>query len=78
VTFRATARRARDGAGMPLAFDWPMALPPDGRYRGLVDGSTATLAIDGGAARLSGLDLKPGRIEIAIAPGSSPAVAIGG
>ncbi len=43
-----------------------MALPPDGRYRGVVDGVEGTLTIASGAASLGGVRLDPGRVEIAL------------
>jgi riboflavin kinase/FMN adenylyltransferase len=67
VTISATAGVAHDGLDSPLSFPWPLALPPDGRYRSRVGGLEATLTIDRGQARLSGILVDPGRIEIALA-----------
>ncbi len=67
VTIAATAGVPSDDLDAPLAFAWPMALPPDGRYRGLVGGAEATLTIDGGTARLGGVQVVPGRVEISLA-----------
>ncbi len=66
VTVAATAEPAHDGRDTPLSFQWPMALPPDGRYRSIVAGVEATLTIASGTASLAGVRLEPGRIEIAL------------
>lgn len=66
VTIAATAERATGGADTPLSFAWPMALPPDGRYRGVVAGVEATLTIASGVASLDGIRVDPGRVEIAL------------
>jgi hypothetical protein len=39
-------------SGFGIRFDLPLALPPDGAYRALVEGVPALLRIDGGAAWL--------------------------
>jgi riboflavin kinase / FMN adenylyltransferase len=67
VMIAATAGAAIDGLEAPLAFAWPMALPPDGRYRGVVAGSPATLTIARGEATVAGVRLVPGRVEITLA-----------
>jgi riboflavin kinase/FMN adenylyltransferase len=54
-----------DGEGS-LGFFWPMALPPDGRYPCEVGGATGTLVLDGGRARLDGVDLGAGSAEITL------------
>lgn len=36
-----------------LGFDWPMALPPDGRYPCRIDGRVGTATVHDGAVRLS-------------------------
>ncbi len=54
----------RDGA---LSFDWPLALPPDGDYRTVVNGSTARLRLSGGKARLEGPPMPAGPVEISLA-----------
>lgn len=66
VMIAATVVPGVDGGEAPLTFPWPMALPPDGRYRGLVGGAGATLTIEGGQARLTGVSVMPGRVEIAL------------
>jgi riboflavin kinase/FMN adenylyltransferase len=66
VTIAATAGSVRDGLETPLSFTWPMALPPDGRYRGIVAGAEATFTIASGAATLGGVRLDPGRVEIVL------------
>jgi riboflavin kinase/FMN adenylyltransferase len=53
----------RDGA---LAFDWPFALPPDGEYPCVVDGSAARLQLAGGQVRLRGATLPPGPVEVSL------------
>jgi riboflavin kinase / FMN adenylyltransferase len=66
VTIAASVDPAPDGQDAPLAFPWPMALPPDGRYRGIVGDRAATLIIEDGRARLGGAVFEPGRVEIAL------------
>ncbi len=66
VTIAAMVEAARDGLDTPLSFPVPMALPPDGRYRGIVTGAEATLTIASGVATLDGVRLDPGRVEIAL------------
>ena len=53
--------RAVDGR---LAFDWPLALPPDGEYPCIVDGRAARLLVDGPAIRVSGVAAPSGPVEI--------------
>ena len=47
-----------------LAFDWPLALPPDGDYPCVVDGRAARLVVDGAAIRVSGVTAPSGPVEI--------------
>jgi riboflavin kinase/FMN adenylyltransferase len=54
----------RDGS---ISFDWPLALPPDGEYPCLVDGSPAHLWLADGDARLDAAALAPGPVEISLA-----------
>jgi riboflavin kinase/FMN adenylyltransferase len=58
VTLRA---QLRDGS---LSFEWPLALPPDGEYSCVVDGSVARLRLIGGHAGLEGLDAANGPVEM--------------
>jgi riboflavin kinase/FMN adenylyltransferase len=52
----------RDGS---VAFDWPMALPPDGEYPGRVDGRPATVTVrDGTALVPTPMQDGPVRIEL--------------
>ena len=53
----------RDGT---LSFDWPLAMPPDGDYETLVDGSAARLRVIGGKARLEGSPMVVGPVEISL------------
>jgi hypothetical protein len=53
----------RDGS---VSFDWPLALPPDGEYTTLVDGSAARLRLSGGDARLDGPAMPAGPVEISL------------
>lgn len=52
-----------------LTFDWPLALPPDGDYVCLVDGSEARLRVAEGRARLDGGAMAwvaPGPVEVSL------------
>jgi len=62
VAFRGDVR---DGA---LAFDWPLALPPDGEYPCDVDGSAARLHLVGGQARIQGATLPAGPVRVSLRP----------
>lgn len=66
VTIAAMAGAPIDGREAPLTFPWPMALPPDGRYRGVLGDAGVTLIIEDGQARLGGASVSPGRVEIAL------------
>ena len=55
----------RDGA---VSFGWPLALPPDGEYASRVGGAEACLRLSDGAARLEGLAMKAGPVEISLQP----------
>jgi riboflavin kinase / FMN adenylyltransferase len=48
VAYRGTAS---DGS---VTFDWPMAMPPDGRYEGRIDGRPANVVVKDGAVRIDG------------------------
>jgi riboflavin kinase/FMN adenylyltransferase len=54
----------RDGS---LSFDWPLALPPDGEYTCVVDGSPAHLSLTDGDARLDAAAVAAGPVEISLA-----------
>lgn len=64
VTICAQAAPAVEGVGTPLAFAWPMALPPDGAYRCRVGTDEALVRIQDGSVRLEGPDVRPGRVTI--------------
>ena len=55
----------RDGA---VSFGWPLALPPDGEYASRVGGAEACLRLSDGAARLEGLAMNAGPVEISLQP----------
>lgn len=54
----------RDGS---LSFDWPLALPPDGEYPCMADGSPAHLSLSRGDARLDGPAMAAGPLVISLA-----------
>jgi len=54
----------RDGS---VSFDWPLALPPDGEYPCLIDGSPAHLRLGNGDARLDAPAMAAGPVEISLA-----------
>ena len=58
-----TGRAVADGH---LAFELPMAVPPDGRYDGLVDGRAATIDVRAGVVSLGGAQAS-GRVSVAFA-----------
>jgi riboflavin kinase / FMN adenylyltransferase len=66
VTIAATTDDAPDHDDVPLAFAWPMALPPDGRYACRVDGAAGTLRIRDGAAALEGVAVISGRVMVTL------------
>lgn len=51
-------------AGRRLAFDLPIALPPDGDYACRVEGQAAVLRVDGGAAYLLGRGPAAARVTV--------------
>ena len=53
----------RDGA---VSFDWPLALPPDGDYATVVEGSDARLRLSGGEAWLDGPPMPAGPVELSL------------
>jgi riboflavin kinase / FMN adenylyltransferase len=54
----------RDGA---VSFDWPLALPPDGEYATVVQGSGTRLRVSDGKAWLDGPPMPQGPVEISLA-----------
>jgi len=54
----------RDGS---VSFGWPLALPPDGEYPCLIDGSPAHLRLGNGDARLDAPAMAAGPVEISLA-----------
>jgi riboflavin kinase / FMN adenylyltransferase len=50
-----------------ISFGWPLALPPDGEYPCVVDGSPAHLWLTDGDARLDAPAAAPGPVEISLA-----------
>ena len=54
----------RDGA---VSFDWPLALPPDGEYATVVQGSGGRLRVSDGKAWLDGPPMPQGPVEISLA-----------
>jgi riboflavin kinase / FMN adenylyltransferase len=54
--------------GQEVVFEWPMALPPPGRYACRVDGRPGVMRVDDSVVSLDGLAApKDGPVEIAIA-----------
>jgi riboflavin kinase/FMN adenylyltransferase len=66
VTITAQAAPAVEGVGTPLAFAWPIALPPQGRYGCLVGQASATLRIDDGSVIVEGVAIAPGRVVLTL------------
>jgi riboflavin kinase/FMN adenylyltransferase len=64
VALCAQAAPTVEGIGTPLAFAWPMALPPDGRYPAMVDGAPARITIADGSVVLEGVAVAPGRVRV--------------
>jgi riboflavin kinase / FMN adenylyltransferase len=56
-----------DLRGGSISFGWPLALPPDGEYPCVVDGSPAQLWLTDGDARLDAPTAAPGPVEISLA-----------
>ena len=61
---RPVSLRARAIDGGRLAFDWPLALPPDGAYPCAVGGRAARLIVADGTVRVIGVEPPPGALEI--------------
>lgn len=66
VTVSASAAPEEPGIGTPLAFAWPMALPPHGTYACRVGGQEGSLRIDDGAVVLEGAVVPPGRVHLTL------------
>jgi riboflavin kinase/FMN adenylyltransferase len=66
VTICAQAAPAVEGVGTPLAFAWPMALPPHGTYACRVDEREGSIRLDDGSVVLEGVAVEPGRVRIAL------------
>lgn len=66
VTISAQAAPAVDDVGTPLAFAWPMALPPHGRYACRVGEREGSIRLDDGSVILEGVAVEPGRVRIAL------------
>jgi riboflavin kinase/FMN adenylyltransferase len=66
VTISAQAAPAVEGIGTPLAFAWPVALPPHGTYACRVGTSTGALRIDDGSVILEGPAVTPGRVRLTL------------
>ncbi len=64
VTICAQAAPPVEGIGTPLAFAWPMALPPDGGYPCRVGADAGIVRIRDGSVRLEGPSVPPGRVTI--------------
>jgi riboflavin kinase/FMN adenylyltransferase len=62
VTLRGTLSRNGD-----VRFEWPIALPPDGRYPCLADGRPSALTVAGTRVRLDDAGLASGPVELALA-----------
>ena len=60
---RPVTLRGERADGDVVRFDWPLALPPAGRYPCTVAGHAAVLTLDGDA-RLEGAPARPGAAEI--------------
>jgi riboflavin kinase / FMN adenylyltransferase len=64
VTICAQAAPEVVGVGVPLAFAWPMALPPHGTYACRVGADRGTLRLEDGSVLLEGLTVAPGRTRV--------------
>ncbi len=51
------------GADGTVTFDWPMALPPDGEYRAMVDGRAESVRVQEGIARVP-MPMEDGPVRI--------------
>lgn len=66
VTICAQAAPPVEDVGTPLAFAWPMALPPHGRYACRVGTHDGTLRLDDGSVILEDVAVDPGRVQVAL------------
>lgn len=64
VTISAQAAPVVEGVGTPLAFAWPVALPPVGTYRCRVGGSEGTVRLEDGSVVLESIAVAPGRTRV--------------
>jgi hypothetical protein len=64
VTISAQAAPAVEGVGTPLAFAWPVALPPPGTYRCRVGASEGRLRLEDGSVLVEGVAVPPGRTRV--------------
>ncbi|MEX2183272.1 MAG: FAD synthetase family protein [Chloroflexota bacterium] len=64
VTISAQAAPVVEGVGTPLAFAWPVALPPPGMYRCRVGAAEGTLRIEDGSVLLESIAVPPGRTRV--------------
>jgi riboflavin kinase/FMN adenylyltransferase len=64
VTLRGTLTGDGD-----VRFEWPIALPPDGRYPCLAHGRLSMLTVNGTRVRLDDAGLASGPVELALASG---------
>ncbi|HYH92712.1 MAG TPA: FAD synthetase family protein [Candidatus Saccharimonadales bacterium] len=62
-----TLRGTGDGTAT-IHFEWPLALPPQGAYQGLVDGEGTTIAIDGARRMELERPLRRGPVEVTLVP----------
>ena len=64
VTIGAQAAPPVAGVGTPLAFAWPMALPPHGSYACRVGARVGTLRLEDGSVILEDVEVAPGRTVV--------------
>jgi riboflavin kinase / FMN adenylyltransferase len=64
VTLTGMAEAPTGNAPHGLTFDWPMALPPDGRYEARVGTATCVVELDEGSVSLDGIEVQPGRVRV--------------
>ena len=64
VTISAQAAPPVEGIGTPLAFAWPVALPPVGTYRCRVGAGEGSLRIEDSSVLVEGVPVAPGRARV--------------